>query len=87
MFANIHDSRVKLPKTFLAINLSDAFTFEEHDKQASDQEGGLEMKAIATKDMAASGANALADDEASNSCAVIDDEAGVVTDVPPTQPA
>ncbi|KAL7789046.1 histidine phosphatase superfamily domain-containing protein [Trichoderma ceciliae] len=63
-------NQVKLPKTFLAINLSDAFTFEEHDKQGSDQEGGLEMKSISTKDVAPVDAGT----DESTSCAVIDDE-------------
>lgn len=66
--------RVKLPKTFLAINLSDAFTFEEHDKQGSDQEGGLEMKSVIPQNMAPAGAgigestisNALAAEEAAS---------------------
>lgn len=63
-----------MPKTFLAINLSDAFTFEEHDKQGSDQEGGLEMKSVIAQNMAPAGAgigestisNALAADEAAS---------------------
>ena len=42
--------RVKLPKTFLAVNLSDAFSFEENDKLASDSEV-LEMKATPPKDL------------------------------------
>lgn len=47
--------RVKLPKTFLAVNLSDAFTFQEKERQNSeadvferdhqdDEHEGLEMK-------------------------------------------
>ncbi|KAL2196784.1 histidine phosphatase superfamily-domain-containing protein [Corynascus similis CBS 632.67] len=41
--------QVKLPKTFLAVNLSDAFTFQEQQQQQSENEGnegpeGLEMK-------------------------------------------
>lgn len=36
--------RVKLPKTFLAVNLSDAFSFEENERQGSDNDV-LEMKA------------------------------------------
>lgn len=47
--------RVKLPKTFLAVNLSDAFTFQEKERQnsegdvfdkdhQSDEHDGLEMK-------------------------------------------
>lgn len=67
-------NQVKLPKTFLAINLSDAFTFEEHDKQGSDQEGGLEMKSVIPQNMAPAGAgigestisNALAAEEAAS---------------------
>lgn len=49
-------NRVKLPKTFLAVNLSDAFTFQEKERQnsegdcldkdnANDDADGLEMKA------------------------------------------
>ena len=34
---------MKLPKTFLAVNLSDAFTFQEKQHQG-DADGGLEMK-------------------------------------------
>lgn len=40
--------RVKLPKTFLAINLSDLFSFEDHERRESDSEG-LEMKSLRTK--------------------------------------
>ncbi|RFU77857.1 inositol hexakisphosphate and diphosphoinositol-pentakisphosphate kinase [Trichoderma arundinaceum] len=70
-------NQVKLPKTFLAINLSDAFTFEEHEKQGSDQEGGLEMKSVSTKDMASVDPGV----DESSSCAVIDDEeAAPITD-------
>lgn len=43
--------RVKLPKTFLAVNLSDAFTFEEQERLASDNEAGLEMKLKPPKDL------------------------------------
>lgn len=39
-----------MPKTFLAVNLSEAFTFEEHDKHGSDTEM-LEMKTIPPKDL------------------------------------
>ncbi|KAF7543298.1 hypothetical protein G7Z17_g10853 [Cylindrodendrum hubeiense] len=39
-------NQVKLPKTFLAVNLSDAFTFEENERQGSDNDV-LEMKAVA----------------------------------------
>lgn len=42
--------RVKLPKTFLAVNLSDAFTFEELERQGSDNDV-LEMKAAPPKDL------------------------------------
>jgi hypothetical protein len=35
--------RVKLPKTFLAVNLSDAFTFQEKERQNSEADV-LEMK-------------------------------------------
>lgn len=68
-------SRVKLPKTFLAINLSDAFSFEEIDKLGSDFEGAgelLEMKShsVSTKDATPADAGL----EASEGCAVVDDE-------------
>ncbi|KAI6785421.1 Inositol hexakisphosphate and diphosphoinositol-pentakisphosphate kinase-like protein [Emericellopsis cladophorae] len=43
-------NQVKLPKTFLAVNLSEAFTFEELERQASDSEA-LEMKATPSKDL------------------------------------
>ncbi|KAF4986109.1 hypothetical protein FDECE_16119, partial [Fusarium decemcellulare] len=43
-------NQVKLPKTFLAVNLSDAFTFEELERQGSDSDG-LEMKAAPPKDL------------------------------------
>ncbi|CAH0015409.1 unnamed protein product [Clonostachys rhizophaga] len=36
-------NQVKLPKTFLAVNLSDAFTFEDQERQASDTDV-LEMR-------------------------------------------
>lgn len=42
--------RVKLPKTFLAVNLSDAFTFEEQERLANDNDM-LEMKAFPPKDI------------------------------------
>ncbi|KAK5998619.1 Cortical actin cytoskeleton protein asp1 [Cladobotryum mycophilum] len=42
-------NQVKLPKTFLAVNLSDAFTFEEQEKNCGDNEC-LEMKSIPTKE-------------------------------------
>lgn len=44
--------RVKLPKTFLAINLSDLFSVEDHEKRDSDSEG-LEMKTLHPKPKAA----------------------------------
>ncbi|KAL7937983.1 histidine phosphatase superfamily domain-containing protein [Trichoderma chlorosporum] len=67
-------NQVKLPKTFLAINLSDAFTFEEHERQASDQEGALEMKSSShVKDKAS-------DDAGVGESAVIDDEAAPIPD-------
>ena len=37
--------RVKLPKSFIAVNLSDAFTFEEQERQNSDADA-LEMKGL-----------------------------------------
>jgi hypothetical protein len=56
--------------------LSDAFIFEEHDKQGSgsDQEGGLEMKSVSTKNVTPADAGA---DESNNSCAIADDEPAV----------
>ncbi|GKT47308.1 uncharacterized protein ColSpa_07489 [Colletotrichum spaethianum] len=41
-------NQVKLPKTFLAINLSDLFSFEDTERRDSDSEG-LEMKALHPK--------------------------------------
>lgn len=44
-----HPFRVKLPKSFLAVNLSDAFTFQEKqagDVDAQDSKDGLEMKSV-----------------------------------------
>ncbi|KAF9881734.1 histidine acid phosphatase [Colletotrichum karsti] len=38
-------NQVKLPKTFLAINLSDLFSFEDHERRDSDTEG-LVMKSL-----------------------------------------
>lgn len=38
-------SRVKLPKTFLAVNLSDAFTFQEKERRNSEADV-LEMKGV-----------------------------------------
>ncbi|KAM4056973.1 histidine phosphatase superfamily (branch 2) domain-containing protein [Hirsutella rhossiliensis] len=43
-------NQVKLPKTFLAVNLSDAFTFEEQERLANDNDM-LEMKALPPKDI------------------------------------
>ncbi|RDA86955.1 hypothetical protein CP532_6719 [Ophiocordyceps camponoti-leonardi (nom. inval.)] len=43
-------NQVKLPKTFLAVNLSDAFTFEEQERQASDNDM-LQMKTLPSKDL------------------------------------
>jgi hypothetical protein len=42
--------RVKLPKTFLAVNLSDAFSWEEQERNASDNDV-LEMKSKSPKDL------------------------------------
>jgi inositol-hexakisphosphate/diphosphoinositol-pentakisphosphate 1-kinase len=36
--------RVKLPKTFLAVNLSDAFTFQEKPQNSEGEGDVLEMK-------------------------------------------
>ncbi|CEI69140.1 Inositol hexakisphosphate and diphosphoinositol-pentakisphosphate kinase [Fusarium venenatum] len=41
-------NQVKLPKTFLAVNLSDAFTFEDLERQGSDSDA-LEMKAAPSR--------------------------------------
>lgn len=41
---------MKLPKTFLAVNLSDAFTFEEAEKPSVDSDG-LEMKITPPRDL------------------------------------
>jgi hypothetical protein len=43
-------SRVKLPKTFLAVNLSYAFSFEEQERLASEPEL-LQMKSLPPKDL------------------------------------
>lgn len=53
--------------------MSDAFSFEEIDKQGSDQEGAgelLEMKSVSTKEATPADAGV----DASESCAVADDE-------------
>lgn len=42
--------RVKLPKTFLAVNLSEAFTFEDQERLAHDCDM-LEMKALPSQDV------------------------------------
>ncbi|TEA20796.1 Inositol hexakisphosphate and diphosphoinositol-pentakisphosphate kinase [Colletotrichum sidae] len=59
-------NQVKLPKTFLAINLSDLFSFEDQDKRDSDNEG-LEMKSLHPKrksaDAAANTSSAAPEDE------------------------
>ncbi|GJC79070.1 inositol hexakisphosphate and diphosphoinositol-pentakisphosphate kinase [Colletotrichum liriopes] len=47
-------NQVKLPKTFLAINLSDLFSFEDNERRDSDSEG-LEMKALHPKPKATAG--------------------------------
>ncbi|POR36311.1 Inositol hexakisphosphate and diphosphoinositol-pentakisphosphate kinase [Tolypocladium paradoxum] len=47
-------NQVKLPKTFLAVNLSDAFTFEEQERLANDHDM-LEMKAAPPKDLLSGG--------------------------------
>lgn len=41
-------SRVKLPKTFLAVNLSDAFSFQEKERHSSEGDI-LEMKNVERK--------------------------------------
>lgn len=38
--------RVKLPKTFLAVNLSDAFSFQEKERQNPEADDALEMKSV-----------------------------------------
>ncbi|KAK2595313.1 inositol hexakisphosphate and diphosphoinositol-pentakisphosphate kinase [Conoideocrella luteorostrata] len=48
-------NQVKLPKTFLAVNLSEAFTFEERERMASEPDI-LEMKALPPKDLLSGGA-------------------------------
>ncbi|OHF02151.1 histidine acid phosphatase [Colletotrichum orchidophilum] len=45
-------NQVKLPKTFLAVNLSDLFSIEDHERRDSDSEG-LEMKGLHPKPKAA----------------------------------
>lgn len=56
--------RVKLPKTFLAVNLSDAFTFEEQERLATENDL-LEMKPFPPKDLLA-GRPELIDAQAEN---------------------
>ncbi|KAJ6444609.1 inositol pyrophosphate synthase [Purpureocillium lavendulum] len=51
-------NQVKLPKTFLAVNLSDAFTFEEQERMASDNDL-LEMKTVPPKDLLSGGRDAV----------------------------
>jgi hypothetical protein len=53
--------RVKLPKTFLAVNLSDAFSWEEQERNASDNDV-LEMKSKPPKDLL-SGGDSVVDTE------------------------
>ncbi|KAG5980210.1 hypothetical protein E4U55_004283 [Claviceps digitariae] len=48
-------NQVKLPKTFLAVNLSDAFTFEEQERMAHEQDVP-ETKVLPTIDVLPSGA-------------------------------
>ncbi|KYK59385.1 inositol pyrophosphate synthase [Drechmeria coniospora] len=55
--------RVKLPKTFLAVNLSDAFTFEEQERLAHDSDM-LEMKSMPAKDHASVAHEAAEDADA-----------------------
>ncbi|PHH65882.1 hypothetical protein CDD81_1251 [Ophiocordyceps australis] len=55
-------NQVKLPKTFLAVNLSEAFTFEEQERLANDD--GLEMKMAPPKDLLSSASAAQAEDSA-----------------------
>lgn len=47
-------NQVKLPKTFLAVNLSEAFSFEDIEKVVADKDG-LEMKTIPPKDLLTGG--------------------------------
>lgn len=46
----------------MAVNLSDAFTFEEQEKLASDNEG-LEMKAVPPKDLLTGGVEPISQSE------------------------
>ncbi|KAK2054592.1 histidine acid phosphatase [Colletotrichum caudatum] len=55
-------NQVKLPKTFLAINLSDLFSFEDHERRDSDSEG-LEMKALHPKPKSAAAQAAVTQNE------------------------
>ena len=47
-------NQVKLPKTFLAVNLSEAFSFEDIEKVVTDTDG-LEMKTTPPKDLLTGG--------------------------------
>ncbi|KAG6015640.1 hypothetical protein E4U54_003187 [Claviceps lovelessii] len=56
-------NQVKLPKTFLAVNLSDAFTFEEQERMAHETDG-LETKVLPTQDELSGAAQLTEIDEA-----------------------
>lgn len=73
-------NRVKLPKTFLAVNLSDAFTFQEKERQnsegdcldkdnANDDADGLMMKAAGPSKRADRG-----DDTEAAATSIIDEQ-------------
>ncbi|QPG94934.1 hypothetical protein C2857_007356 [Epichloe festucae Fl1] len=55
-------NQVKLPKTFLAVNLSEAFTFEEQERMANEPDV-LEMKALPTKDLLSGGTTSMETEE------------------------
>ncbi|KAM0484262.1 hypothetical protein ACHAPX_001682 [Trichoderma viride] len=81
-------NQVKLPKTFLAINLSDAFSFEEIEKMGSDLEGAgeiLEMKSLSVSTKNAT--PVAAGVEASEGCAIVDDDDDEAPAAAPSQPA
>lgn len=42
--SNVPNCRVKLPKSFVAVNLSDAFSLEKQHGEDDTDESGLEMR-------------------------------------------
>ena len=81
--------RVKLPKTFLAVNLSDAFTFQEKERQNSEgdvfdrdhqddeRDSGLEMRGTEPSKLSLS--HDAADDGLVATDSARDDKLGSIT--------